>query len=74
MSRKRQTISYPEEDQPNLHDLLVQLKACVDSPYWNRSISDIGGMILLRAAQAEVSKYIARNDRNVWNVRDSNAR
>ena len=74
MARKRQTISYPVEGQPDLHDILVQLMGCPDSPYWNRSISDIGGMILLRAAQEEASKYIVGNDNDAWNVRDSDAK
>ena len=74
MTRKRQTVSYPVEGQPDLHDILVQLKGCPDSPYWNRSISDIGGMILYRAAQEEKSKYIVENDNNARNVRDSDAK
>lgn len=63
MARKRQTISYPVEGEPDLHDILIQLRGCPESPYWNRSISDIGGMILLRAAKEEISKYIIQNDR-----------
>ncbi len=57
MARRRQTISYMVGDQPDLRDLLDQLRECTASPYWNRSLSDIGGMILLRAAQEEVAKY-----------------
>ena len=74
MVRKRQTVSYPVEGQPDLHDILVQLKGCPDSPYWNRSISDIGGMILYWAAQEEKSKYIVESDNNARNVRDSDAK
>lgn len=57
MGRKRQTISYLVGDQPDLRGLLAQLRECPESPYWNRSISDIGGMILLKAAKEEVAKY-----------------
>ena len=74
MARKRQTISYPVEGQAELLDILVKLKGCPDSPYWNRSISDIGGMILYRAAQEEISKSTVRNDNYSRNVRDSDAK
>lgn len=57
MARRRQTISYLVGDPPDLRDLLDQLRECTESPYWNRSLSDIGGMILLRAAQEEIAKY-----------------
>ena len=50
-------ISYPTGVTPDLEDLLVQLRECRDSPYWNRSLSDIGGMVLLKGAEAEVNKY-----------------
>ena len=57
MARKRHTISYPVENQPDLRDLLNRLRGSTESPYWNRSLSDIGGMILLKAAIEEVTKY-----------------
>ena len=57
MVRKRVTISYTASSQPDLDGLLNRLKASKDSPYWNRSLSDIGGMILAEAAQREVDRY-----------------
>ena len=50
-------VSYPVGLMPDLEELLHQLRASSESPYWNRSLSDIGGMILLKGAQAEVRKY-----------------
>ena len=50
-------ISYPVGVTPDLEELLHQLRDSRDSPYWNRSLSDIGGMILLKGAQAELRKY-----------------
>ncbi len=58
MKRKRRTISYPSDVTPDLLELLGQLREVRDGPYWKRSLSDIGGMILLKAAQTEVEKYI----------------
>ena len=65
MRRKRRTVSYPTpaEGDPDLADMLVELRSCKGSPYWNRSLSDIGGMILLDAAQSEAEKY-RRQDRS----------
>ncbi len=62
MSRRRRTISYEEasSDEPDLEQLLNMLRRSKVSPYWNRSLSDIGGMILLTGAQAEVDRYGAR--------------
>lgn len=57
MVRKRMTISYATASEPDLAELLHRLKASKDSPYWNRSLSDIGGMILADAAQREVETY-----------------
>ncbi|MBI2854691.1 MAG: hypothetical protein HYX87_07220 [Chloroflexi bacterium] len=57
MNRKRRTISYPTQADTDLDELLERLQSFKDSPYWNRSLSDIGGMILFRSAQAEVKKY-----------------
>ena len=50
-------ISYPAGVTPDLEELLVQLRESRDSPYWNRSLSDIGGMVLLKGAEAELEKY-----------------
>ncbi len=73
MTRKRRTISYQEEpDQPDLEDLLVKLRSCRNSPYWNRSLSDIGGMILSNAAEEELAKYSGREHPHPTGERDSN--
>ena len=61
MSSKRRTVSYPDDVAPDPWELLNQLRGCRDSPYWNRSLSAIGGMILLRAAQVEVDKYVGKS-------------
>ena len=50
-------VSYPEGVTPDLEELLNQLRECRDGLYWNRSLSDIGGMVLLKGAQAELEKY-----------------
>ena len=73
MARRRQTISYLVGD-PDLRDLLDQLRACTESPYWNRSLSDIGGMILLRAAQEEVTKYRTQEVGNPEHKKGPNAK
>ena len=73
MARRRQTISYLVGDQLDLRDLLNQLRECTESPYWNRSLSDIGGMILLRAAQEEVAKYRTQDVGNPHHRKGSNA-
>ncbi len=59
MSRKRRTISYEEAsgNEVDLEQLLRMLRRSKTGPYWNRSLSDIGGMILLNGAQAEVELY-----------------
>ena len=50
-------ISYPIGVTPDPEELLIQLRECRDSPYWNRSLSDIGGMVLLKGAVVEIQKY-----------------
>ena len=57
LARKRRMISYPAGVTPDPLELLVKLQECRDSPYWNRSLSDIGGMILLKGAEAEIERY-----------------
>ena len=39
----------------------MKLRECRDSPYWNRSLSDIGGMVLLRGAEEEIDKYASQS-------------
>lgn len=55
-------ISYPTGITPDPAELLIQLRECRDSPYWHRSLSDIGGMILLKCAQAELERYRKPDD------------
>ncbi len=66
-------ISYPARITPDPEELLSQLRECRDSPYWNRSLSDIGGMILLKGAEAELEKYRKRDVRSPRRERDSDA-
>lgn len=65
MSRRRRTISYPAGLKPSLDELLEELRLAKGSPYWNRSLSDIGGMLLLKVAQTEVRKYEKRQAKRV---------
>ena len=57
LARKRRMISYPDGVTPDPLELLTKLQESRESPYWNRSLSDIGGMVLLKGAQAEIEKY-----------------
>ena len=57
-------ISYPAGITPDPAELLIQLRECRDSPYWHRSLSDIGGMVLLKGAQAELERYGNPDDQN----------
>ena len=65
--------SYLVGDQPDLRDLLDQLRGCSESPYWNRSLSDIGGMILLPATQVKFAKYMAQSVSSLRYRQGSNA-
>ena len=62
LPRKRRMISYPIGVTPDPEQLLNQLRECRDSPYWNRSLSDIGGMVLLKGAEAELEKYDSQQE------------
>ena len=55
--RKRRMLSYPDGVVPDPLELLTKLQECRDSPYWNRSLSDIGGIVLLKGAEAEIERY-----------------
>lgn len=50
-------ISYPDGVTSDPLELLTRLQEGRDSPYWNRSLSDIGGMVLLKGAEAEIQRY-----------------
>ena len=64
MARKRRMISYPDGVTPDPLELLTKLQECRDSPYWNRSLSDIGGMVLLKGAEAEIERYDSQTQEN----------
>ena len=57
-------ISYPDGVTPDPLELLTKLQECRDSPYWNRSLSDIGGMVLLKGAEAEIKRYDSQTQEN----------
>jgi len=50
-------ISYPDRITPDPLKLLAKLQALRDSPFWNRSLSDIGEMVLLKGSKAEFERY-----------------
>lgn len=64
LTRKRRMISYPDGVTPDPLELLTKLQECRDSPYWNRSLSDIGGMVLLKGAEAEIERYDSHSQDN----------
>jgi hypothetical protein len=58
MVRERGTFSYdPSAISPDLMEQIEQLAKMEDSPYWNRSLSSIAGMILMKAVPKEIQKY-----------------
>ena len=56
--RERATFSYEASaSDPDLKEQILKLRAMKDSPYWNRSLADIAGMILLENVPKEVKRY-----------------
>ena len=55
-------ISYPDGVTPDPLELLPKLQESRESPYWNRSLSDIGGMVLLEGVEAELEKYDSQQE------------
>ena len=56
--RERATFSYEASaSDPDLKELILKLRAMKDSPYWNRSLADIAGMVLLKYIPKEIQKY-----------------
>jgi hypothetical protein len=56
--RERATFSYdPSAISPDLKEQILKLGEMENSPYWNRSLADIAGMILMKAVPKEVEKY-----------------
>ena len=56
--RERATFSYePSSSDPDLKEQILKLRAMRNSPYWNRSLADIAGMILLEYVPKEIKRY-----------------
>ncbi len=56
--RERATFSYEAvTDEPDLKEQIQKLRAMRNSPYWNRSLADIAGMILLENVPKEIERY-----------------
>ncbi len=43
--------------EPDLKEQILKLRAMRNSPYWNRSLADIAGMILLESLPKEIERY-----------------
>ena len=55
--RERATFSYEaSSSDPDLKEQILQLRDMKDSPYWNRSLADIAGMILLKYVPKEIQR------------------
>ena len=56
--RERATFSYEvSTSEPDLKGQILKLRAMRNSPYWNRSLADIAGMILLEHVPKEIERY-----------------
>ncbi len=56
--RERATFSYEASaSDSDLKEQILKLRAMKDSPYWNRSLADIAGMILLKYMPKEIQRY-----------------
>jgi len=56
--RERATFSYEAStSESDLKEQILKLRAMRNSPYWNRSLADIAGMILLEYVPKEIEKY-----------------
>jgi len=56
--RERATFSYEAStSDPDLKEQILKLRAMRNSPYWNRSLADIAGMILLDFVPKQIEKY-----------------
>jgi hypothetical protein len=59
--RERATFSYEASStDPDLKEQILKLRDMKDSPYWNRSLADIAGMILLKFVPKEIEKHKQR--------------
>lgn len=56
--RERATFSYEASSaDPDLKEQILKLRDMKDSLYWNRSLADIAGMILLKYVPKEMQRY-----------------
>jgi len=56
--RERASFSYDASSgEPDLKEQILKLRAMRNSPYWNRSLADIAGMILLEYVLKELERY-----------------
>jgi len=56
--RERATFSYEAStSEPDLKEQILKLRAMRNSPYWNRSLADIAGMILLEYVPKEIKRH-----------------
>ena len=67
--RERATFSYDTASgEPDLKEQLLKLRAMRNSPYWNRSLADIAGMILLENVPKEVARYEQAEGKRILGV------
>jgi len=56
--RERASFSYEASaSEPDLKEQILKLRAMRNSPYWNRSLADIAGMILLEYVPKEIKRH-----------------
>lgn len=56
--RERASFSYEAStSETDLKEQILKLRAMRNSPYWNRSLADIAGMILLEYVAKELERY-----------------
>jgi len=56
--RERASFSYDASSgEPDLKEQILKLRAMKNSPYWNRSLADIAGMILLEYVPKEIKRH-----------------
>jgi len=55
--RERAAFSYEvSSSDPDLKEQILKLREIKDSLYWNRSLADIAGMILLKYVPKEIQR------------------
>ena len=62
--RERASFSYEAStSEPDLKEQILKLRAMKNSPYWNRSLADIAGMILLESLPKELERYEQKEEK-----------